>query len=511
MPSVDYDPGRDVDTDLFAVLGVEWGADPEAVRRAWRANSRATHPDAGGTHEAFISMQHAWEVLSDSTRRARYVRAYEARHGPQRSTSRSRSRPSGGRSRSRSRSTGHRGAGGGSGGPRGGGSGSRRSGETPRRCNGTTRDGMPCGNPASPGSDRCWRHAPSFDGSTDVPPGGRAAWRCAAFVTFQGADLRCHYNRLIGGEHCWDHAGEDERRAAIATACGRCVALTQAGRPCRNPRSSLGYPLCDTHLTVGVFTTYDRGDHRRRPRPAPDDHGPGSRTPPGNTAPSQDAGRPARSDPPPRPRTDPPPPPPPRAAPSDRRPGTDQEHAPRTSTDAHHQTRQSRPRPGFHPPFTTVRVPYATVRRDWCRHHLAGGAAATLCVAVLIAGIAAVAYRLNQPQPITFGAGIKATSAHCSSHGPLTADEVASGFDLTCTMADDAPDNHDRPYIQVRIGGCDDWQRLDHDDGPNPVTAATHLAPCSPPVEILEWQVCQTHGGPLPDDCHDGTTALPSD
>ena len=84
MPSVDYDPRRDADTDLFALLGTEWAADPAVVRRAWRTASQTAHPDAGGSHDAFIRMQHAWEVLADATRRTRYVRAYEARHGPQR-------------------------------------------------------------------------------------------------------------------------------------------------------------------------------------------------------------------------------------------------------------------------------------------------------------------------------------------------------------------------------------------------------------------------------------------
>ena len=566
MPSVDYDPGRDLDTDLFAVLGTEWGADPEAVRRAWRANSRAAHPDAGGSHEAFIAMQHAWEVLSDPSRRARYVRAYEARHGPQRSTSGFRRRPSGGTSGTRGGSTGGRGDGARSG-ARGAG-GPRRSDGPRRRCGGVTSAGMPCANPASPGSDRCWRHTRSCDESTGAPSGGqRAAWRCAAFVTFQGTRLPCHYNRLIGGNHCWDHAGEAERRAAIAEARGRCAALTQAGRPCRNARSSLGFPLCDTHLTIGVFTTYERSSHGRRTAPAPDDPGPRSWTPPGTTPPRPGAGQPARSDPPPRRRTGPPPPPRPGTRPSGGQPGADRGHAARGRTDGHDRAGQSRPGagrsarsdeppgprtgppppprpgagpsgrqpgavwqrttrasasgrdrtgqsrrpPGFFPPFTTVRVPYAMVRRDWRRHYLAAGAVATLCVAVLVAGVAAVAYRLNRPQPIAFSADIKATSAHCSAEEPLTADEVDGGFDLTCTMADDAPGNRDRPYVQVRIDGCDDWQRLDHDDGPDPVTITARLAPCGTPVETLDWQVCQTHGGPLPDDCHDGTTDLSSD
>ena len=76
-------------------------------------------------------------------------------------------------------------------------------------------------------------------------------------------------------------------------------------------------------------------------------------------------------------------------------------------------------------------------------------------------------------------------------------------------MRDSAPGNRDRPYVQVRLEGCDDWQRLDHDDGPDAVMILTRLAPCGGLPSALQWQVCQTHGGPLPDDCTDGSSDLP--
>ena len=77
-------------------------------------------------------------------------------------------------------------------------------------------------------------------------------------------------------------------------------------------------------------------------------------------------------------------------------------------------------------------------------------------------------------------------------------------------MSDDAPGNDDRPYVQVRFDGCDDWERLDHDDGPDPVTVSTKVSPCGAETAALDWQVCQTHGGPRRDDCHDGSTELPT-
>jgi len=301
VPLVDYDPHRDTDTDLFALLGTEWAADPAVVRRAWRTASQTTHPDAGGSHDTFIRMQHAWEVLADATRRTRYVRAYEARHGPQR------------------------------------------------------------------------RHEP-------------------------------------------------DRR-----------------------------PPC---------TPRDRG------RTAPPPPGPPRSPTPPPTAPAGTAPPPGGT-------------PPPGSPPS--------------------------PRPSYAMP----RRPPPTVPRRRSRHRVVG-AAATVSLALIVTAVAGIAHWWSQPRAIGFAEDIKATSATCSSDEPIAADDVLRGFDLTCTMVDGAPVNGDRPYVQVRLDGCDDWQRLDHDDGPAAVTISTRLAPCGTDPAALEWQVCQTHGGLLPDDCDDGTTDLPS-
>lgn len=50
--------------DPYAVLGVAPGADPDAVRRAFRRCARHTHPDAGGDARAFAQIQRAYEMLS---------------------------------------------------------------------------------------------------------------------------------------------------------------------------------------------------------------------------------------------------------------------------------------------------------------------------------------------------------------------------------------------------------------------------------------------------------------
>ena len=58
--------------DLYEVLGVSRDADLATIRRAYRKKVRATHPDGGGSVEAFNELKTAYDVLSDPIRRARY-------------------------------------------------------------------------------------------------------------------------------------------------------------------------------------------------------------------------------------------------------------------------------------------------------------------------------------------------------------------------------------------------------------------------------------------------------
>ncbi len=141
---------------------------------------------------------------------------------------------------------------------------------------------------------------------------------------------------------------------------------------------------------------------------------------------------------------------------------------------------------------------------------IAVGVVMALALVVGLAGSAIGSYWVNRPHPIDFDASIGATTAGCSSDGAVSVARVSDGLDLTCTMSDEKPGNGDHPYIQVRFDGCDDWERFDHDDGTDPVTIQTQVSPCGPESATLDWQVCQTHGGPLPDDCHDGSTDLPT-
>ena len=55
--------------DPYAVLGVPRGADEAQIHAAYREAVRRTHPDAGGSAEAFEAVQEAYEALRDPARR----------------------------------------------------------------------------------------------------------------------------------------------------------------------------------------------------------------------------------------------------------------------------------------------------------------------------------------------------------------------------------------------------------------------------------------------------------
>lgn len=55
--------------DPYAVLGVARGADDAQIHAAYRDAVRRTHPDAGGSADAFEAVQEAYEALRDPARR----------------------------------------------------------------------------------------------------------------------------------------------------------------------------------------------------------------------------------------------------------------------------------------------------------------------------------------------------------------------------------------------------------------------------------------------------------
>lgn len=61
-------------SDLYALLDLQRDASTEDVKRAYRKKAREHHPDAGGDADAFKEVTHAYQVLSDPEKRARYDR-----------------------------------------------------------------------------------------------------------------------------------------------------------------------------------------------------------------------------------------------------------------------------------------------------------------------------------------------------------------------------------------------------------------------------------------------------
>lgn len=59
-------------TDPYDVLGVARDASTADVKAAYKKRAKTMHPDAGGGAEAFAALAHAYEVLSDPGRRARF-------------------------------------------------------------------------------------------------------------------------------------------------------------------------------------------------------------------------------------------------------------------------------------------------------------------------------------------------------------------------------------------------------------------------------------------------------
>lgn len=61
-------------SDLYELLDLPRDASGDDIKRAYRRKAREHHPDAGGDEEAFKQVTHAYQVLSDDQKRARYDR-----------------------------------------------------------------------------------------------------------------------------------------------------------------------------------------------------------------------------------------------------------------------------------------------------------------------------------------------------------------------------------------------------------------------------------------------------
>ncbi len=60
--------------DLYEILGVARNASEDEIKRAYRKRARTAHPDVGGNEDEFKAVTHAYDILSDPQKRARFDR-----------------------------------------------------------------------------------------------------------------------------------------------------------------------------------------------------------------------------------------------------------------------------------------------------------------------------------------------------------------------------------------------------------------------------------------------------
>jgi curved DNA-binding protein len=58
--------------DYYSILGVARNASPEEIKKAYKKKAMQYHPDRGGEHNKFAEINSAYEVLSNSDKRAAY-------------------------------------------------------------------------------------------------------------------------------------------------------------------------------------------------------------------------------------------------------------------------------------------------------------------------------------------------------------------------------------------------------------------------------------------------------
>lgn len=58
--------------NLYEILDVDRESSKADIKRAYRSLSQVCHPDKGGDVDAFQALQHAYDVLKDPERRAKY-------------------------------------------------------------------------------------------------------------------------------------------------------------------------------------------------------------------------------------------------------------------------------------------------------------------------------------------------------------------------------------------------------------------------------------------------------
>lgn len=78
--------------DYYSILGVPRNASPEEIKKAYRKQAMANHPDRGGDEAKFKQVTEAYEILSNSDKRD----AYDHPHNPFQQQARGQHNPFGG-------------------------------------------------------------------------------------------------------------------------------------------------------------------------------------------------------------------------------------------------------------------------------------------------------------------------------------------------------------------------------------------------------------------------------
>lgn len=67
---------REEFVDYYALLGAEYGAEGNELKRAYLLKAKEAHPDAGGSTEAMQELNLAYRTLIDDSKRAAYDKVY---------------------------------------------------------------------------------------------------------------------------------------------------------------------------------------------------------------------------------------------------------------------------------------------------------------------------------------------------------------------------------------------------------------------------------------------------
>lgn len=228
--------------DLFAVLGVPRGTSGDDLKRAWRVAARAAHPDGGGSHEAFLRVQHAWEILSDSDLSAAYLRTSEAEAASSGATSDQRRSESGDRAQA-------------------------RSGRTERTAG--TRDFDAAADRLLREHERQMRKMRAQAEATAEREARQHDERLRRMQEAHDERMRRIHEDGEEAIYRLRHGQSSGRWAGASPTPGRCTATTRTGRPCAN------YPVaggdrCSVHRVAADHGPEDaQGSTRRSPKKAP--------------------------------------------------------------------------------------------------------------------------------------------------------------------------------------------------------------------------------------------------